>query len=75
MAKTSQVPRAGKSIPEFCEAYGISPRTFENWRRKGIGPAVIQPAGPGGRGFISPEAEAAWKRAASGLAAAVESAA
>jgi hypothetical protein len=70
----TDAPRAGKTIAEFCAAYTISRSTFENWRRKGIGPAVLQPGGRGGRGIITAEAEDAWKRVHSGMAAIIEAA-
>lgn len=53
------VSRAGKSPAEFCAAYGISRSTFEDWRRRGLGPAELQPI-PGGRIIITEAAEAAW---------------
>jgi hypothetical protein len=67
-------PRAGKTVAEFCASYTISRRTFDNWKRKGIAPAVTQPAGPGGRQVITTEAEAEWKRRFTALVAAIEAA-
>jgi hypothetical protein len=55
----AKVPQAGKSPAQFCEAYGISRSTFEEWRRRGLGPEELQPI-PGGRIIISAQAEAAW---------------
>ena len=55
------VPRAGKSVAEFCAAYHISRSTFDNWQRRGVGPAVLQPI-PGGRKIITNAAEEAWRR-------------
>jgi transposase-like protein len=52
--------RSGKSIAEFCAAYGISRSTFESWRRKGLGPNEIQLV-PKGRVIITEEAEEIWK--------------
>jgi hypothetical protein len=52
-------PRLGKSPAQFCEAYGISRSTFEEWRRRGLGPAELQPI-PGGRIIISEQAEREW---------------
>jgi hypothetical protein len=72
--KTGPALRAGKTIAEFCRAYGFSRRTFDNWRKKGIGPAVTQPAGPGGWGLITPENEDAWLRAHSRVTAVIEAA-
>jgi hypothetical protein len=68
------IPRAGKSIAEFCRSYGISRSTWNNWQKKGIGPAVTQPAGPRGRVLITEEAEAEWKRRYTTLAAVIEAA-
>jgi hypothetical protein len=61
-------PRLGKSPTEFCAAYGISRSTFEEWRRRGLGPAELQPI-PGGRIIISAAAEAEWLAKRSTLAA------
>jgi hypothetical protein len=72
--KTDAIAPIGKTISEFCLAYRISRRTFENWRKRGIGPAVTQPAGPGGWGFITLENELAWVRAHSSVAAAIQAA-
>jgi hypothetical protein len=52
--------RRGKSVAEFCETWGISLSTFENWQRRGVGPRVVQPAGPGGRRLITDEEETRW---------------
>jgi hypothetical protein len=51
--------RRGKSPAEFCATYGISRSTYEEWQRRGIGPAVLQPI-PGGRVIITDQAEADW---------------
>jgi hypothetical protein len=66
------VVRAGLSIAEFCRLYGVAPRTFYNWRKRGVAPAVTQPAGPGGKVIITDEAQQAWRRAHTGLAAVIE---
>jgi hypothetical protein len=66
--------RAGRTVSEFCAAYTISRRTFEVWKKKGIAPKVVQPAGPGGRQLITTDAEDAWKRQFTGLAATIEAA-
>jgi hypothetical protein len=70
----SPVIRAGKSIREFCAAYGISRSTYFKWREAGHAPAQIQPAGPRGRVLITQESEDAWKRAHSALAATISAA-
>ena len=62
------VERAGKSVAEFCYAYGISRSTFNNYQKRGVGPAMTQPV-PGGRVIITPEAEHAWKACHTALAA------
>jgi hypothetical protein len=57
--RPAPIARAGVSPAEFCERYGISRKTFERWRRLGLGPAEVQPI-PGGRIFISEQAEKEW---------------
>jgi hypothetical protein len=69
-----KINSAGKSISEFCRAYDIGRATFYNWKKLGLAPAVVQPAGPGGWQIITPEAEAAWKARHTALAAAIEAA-
>jgi hypothetical protein len=66
----SKPKRLGKSVDEFCSAYGVSRSTFETWRRQGLGPAEIQPV-RGGRIIISEEAEAQWKAKFTTLASVV----
>jgi predicted site-specific integrase-resolvase len=67
--KTRPVPvRAGFSPAEFCERYGISRKTFERWRRLGLGPAEVQLI-PGGRIFISEQAEKDWLAKRTAMAA------
>jgi hypothetical protein len=68
------IARAGKSIVEFCQAWGISRRTYDNWQRKGLGPAVVQPGGPGGRAIITPQSEEAWARRHTAIAGIIEAA-
>jgi hypothetical protein len=53
-------PARDPSINGFCNRWGISRSTFNNWNQRGIGPRVTQPAGPGGRGLISEEDEDNW---------------
>jgi hypothetical protein len=69
----SPFKRAGKSVAEFCAAYGISRSTFENWARKGVGPAIMQPM-PGGRKLITQEAEDQWKRTHTAITTAINAA-
>jgi hypothetical protein len=73
VAGISRESRLGKSPAEFCEAYGISRSTFEEWRRRGLGPAELQPIA-GGRIVITQEAEDAWKAKHSALAAVIDAA-
>lgn len=58
--KATPAPKSAKSVDEFCDDYGISRRTFENWEARGVTPAIMQPV-PGGRKFITREAEEEWK--------------
>jgi hypothetical protein len=64
-------PRRGKSPQEFCDSYGISRSTYEQWQRDGVGPVVLQPGGPGTRVIITEIAEREWLAKATSLAAAV----
>ena len=48
------------TVGGFCQRKGISRSTFNRWKRKGLAPDVVQPAGPGGKQTITPEAEDAW---------------
>jgi hypothetical protein len=68
-----KIARAGKSIAEFCQAYGISRSTWNNWQKAGLGPAVTQPV-PGGRVLITTEAEEEWKRRHTALASIIDAA-
>jgi hypothetical protein len=68
------LPRASKSIREFCTTYGISRSTYFKWHKAGLGPAVTQPAGPRGRVLITPESEQAWKARHTALAAVIDGA-
>jgi hypothetical protein len=65
--KTRSPDRPGRTIAEFCAAYDIGRSTWYDWASKGLTPQVLQPAGPKGRAFITPEAEAAWKAQHTGL--------
>jgi hypothetical protein len=49
------------SIREFCALHGISVATFFNYQRAGIAPPVTRKL-PHGRGWITAEAAAAWRR-------------
>jgi hypothetical protein len=55
-------PACGKTPDQFCDTWGISRSTWNNWQKRRTGPAVTQPAGPRGRQIITPEAEAEWAR-------------
>jgi hypothetical protein len=68
------IARAGKSISEFCQAWNISRRTFDNWRKRGLAPGVVQPGGPGGRAIITPQSEEAWARRHTTIAGIIEAA-
>jgi hypothetical protein len=72
-ATRSPIKRTGKSVGEFCVAIGISRSTFETWRRRGLGPAELQPIA-GGRIVITEEAERAWREKFTALAAVVDAA-
>jgi hypothetical protein len=54
-------PDVGETISEFCASEKIAPSTFHLWRKSGRAPDVFQPAGPGGRVRILPEAKTAWR--------------
>jgi predicted short-subunit dehydrogenase-like oxidoreductase (DUF2520 family) len=64
---TPTLKRAGKSIAEFCIAYGVCRATFDTWRKRGLAPALTQPI-PRGRAVITQESEEAWKRQHTALA-------
>jgi hypothetical protein len=68
-----RIKRTGKSPAEFCASIGVSRSTFETWRRRGIGPAELQPI-PGGRIIITEEAEAAWREKFTALATVTDAA-
>ena len=63
-----KIQRPGKSVSQFCEAYGISRATFYAWKAAGIAPATTQPAGRRGWQIITPESEEAWKARHTALA-------
>jgi hypothetical protein len=48
------------TVGGFCRRKNISRSTWNNWRRQGLTPDTVQPAGRGGKHIITPEAEAAW---------------
>jgi len=60
---------AAQTLDQFCEKWDISRSTYEGWRKAGRAPAELQPMGPGGRIFITAEAERAWVAARTGPAA------
>lgn len=53
------IPRAAYSIPELCEAFGISTRTYFNLRDEGKGPREMR---LGRRVLITVESALAWAR-------------
>jgi hypothetical protein len=57
---TGRAPPRDPTINGFCCRKGISRSTWNNWRRQGKTPRYVQPAGPGGKITIPPEAEADW---------------
>ena len=52
-------PRLALSIPEFCEAHGISAGFYFKLKRQGEGPREMK---VGARTLITIEAAAAWRR-------------
>ena len=58
--RAQPIPRAAYSIPEFCEAFGISIRTYFNLREEGKGPREMR---LGRRVLITVETALAWARA------------
>jgi hypothetical protein len=72
--RADKIARPGKSVAEFCQAYGISRATFYAWKAAGIAPAVTQPAGPRGWQIITEASEAAWREMYTTIAAAIEGA-
>jgi hypothetical protein len=62
-------PVVGKTVSRFCDDYDVSEATFYRWKQAGLSPDVLQPAGPGGRQIITPEAEARWLQRRTALAA------
>ena len=50
------------SVDEFCKLHSISRPTFFNYLHRGVGPAIRQPGGPGGRILITREARDKWMR-------------
>ena len=74
MASTKKLERASKSVAQFCADYHVSRRTFEHWVKRGIGPAILQPAGRYGRIVITAEAEREWLSRHSTIAATISAA-
>ena len=74
MASPGKTTRASKSVQEFCRDFHISRRTFEHWQKRGIGPAITQPAGRYGRIVITAESEDAWKAKYTTIAATIAAA-
>jgi len=69
------VARTAKTIREFCEAYNVSRATYYLWRKRGVGPHVLQPGGRRGRVIIPTEAEIAWRERHTALAGIINTAA
>ena len=59
-AAVPPTPRLALSIPEFCEAHGISEGFFYKLKKHGDGPREMK---VGARTLISFEAAAEWRRA------------
>jgi len=57
--RSQPIPRAAYSIPELCEAFGISTRTYFNLRDEGRGPREMR---LGRRVLITVESAIAWAR-------------
>ncbi len=53
----------GKTPAQFRATWGICPSRWYRLKARGLAPAVVQPAGPGGRCLITAEDESAWVRA------------
>jgi hypothetical protein len=64
------VARTAKTIREFCEAYNVSRATYYLWRKRGVGPHVLQPGGRRGRVIIPLESEIAWRERHTAIATA-----
>ena len=54
-----QTPRLALSIPEFCEAHGISEGFFYKLKKQGEGPREMK---VGARTLITLESAAQWRR-------------
>jgi hypothetical protein len=54
-------PVTGWSIPGWCRYRGVGVSTFYVWEKNGRAPLVLRPAGAGGVGLITIEADAAWE--------------
>jgi predicted DNA-binding transcriptional regulator AlpA len=59
-AAASPTPRLALSIPEFCEAHGISEAFFYKLKKHGEGPREMK---VGARTLITFESAAEWRRA------------
>ncbi len=53
-------PARAKTIAEFCAANTISKPLFYKLKKQGLAPCVTE---AGARRFITPESEAAWRKA------------
>ena len=63
-AAVPQTPRLALSIPEFCEAHGISQGFFYKLKKQGEGPREMK---VGARTLITFESAAEWRRARENL--------
>lgn len=61
-ARPRATPALGKTPAQFRTDWGIARSTWDDWKRRGLAPAVTQPAGPGGRQIITAENEMEWAR-------------
>ena len=59
-ATVAPTPRLALSIPEFCEAHGISEGFFYKLKKQGEGPREMK---VGARTLITFESAAEWRRA------------
>ncbi|MBT1511786.1 hypothetical protein KIP88_14840 [Bradyrhizobium sp. SRL28] len=63
-------PRLAMSIPEFCEAHGLSEGMYYKMKKQGLGPRLMK---CGSRSLVTFEAAADWRREREAAAAAAKS--